>query len=173
MEVTKRLGAQYLWVNRLCINNSDLHEKNFIISKMDAIYEGAEFTIVSTAGDARTGIPGVTTTPRKPQPRVELKERSRTTGGAFTMNPVASASDPYLELFGVSKEECEETGKDREWLDLNPYFIKQISHPLTQFLPPLRNPDSIPYRNQTSQHLHITPSIALPSPFPFPSDIPY
>jgi len=117
VEVTKRLKEQYLWVDRLCINQSNLQEKQFLISKMDAIYEGAEFTIVSAAGDARTGLPGVTTTLRKPQPRVELKEHSRTTGGALVNNPAASAPDPYFELLGITKEECEETEKDREWLD--------------------------------------------------------
>jgi len=41
VEVTKQLGEQYLWVDRLCINQSNLQEKQFLISKMDAIYEGA------------------------------------------------------------------------------------------------------------------------------------
>jgi hypothetical protein len=82
-EVTKRLGEQYLWVDRLCINQSNLQEKQVLISKMNAIYEGAEFTIVAAAGDARTGLPGVEMTPRKPQPRVEVKERSQTTRGAL------------------------------------------------------------------------------------------
>ncbi|ERF71958.1 hypothetical protein EPUS_06517 [Endocarpon pusillum Z07020] len=40
---------------------------------MDAIYEGAEFTIVNVAGDARTGLPGVGKTPRASQHTVELE----------------------------------------------------------------------------------------------------
>lgn len=63
LEVTKRLGEQYRWVDRLCINQTNLEEKHFLISKMDAIYEDAEFTIVAAVGDARIGLPGVTTTP--------------------------------------------------------------------------------------------------------------
>ena len=58
VEVTKQLGEQYLWVDRLCIDQSNLQEKQFLISKMNAIYEGAEFTIVAAAGDASTGLPG-------------------------------------------------------------------------------------------------------------------
>ncbi|KAH8587152.1 hypothetical protein B0O99DRAFT_665474 [Bisporella sp. PMI_857] len=42
--------------NRVCINQSDVEEKMFLVSTMDAIYEGAEFTIVNVAGDARTGL---------------------------------------------------------------------------------------------------------------------
>ena len=38
VEVTKQLGEQYLWVDRHCINQSNLQEKQFLISKMDAIY---------------------------------------------------------------------------------------------------------------------------------------
>jgi hypothetical protein len=92
VEVTKRLGERYLWVDRLYIDQSNLQEKQFLISKMDAIYEGAEFTIVAAAGDARTGLPGVATIPRKPQPRVALKMRNR---------PVAAREDaipPPLEI---------------------------------------------------------------------------
>lgn len=153
VEVTKRLGEQYLWVDRLCINQSDLHEKNFLVSKMDAIYEGAEFTIISTAGDARTGLPGVTTTPRKPQPRVELKGCSRTTGGAFTMSPVASASDPYLELFGVAKEECEEMGKDREWLDLHRHGLRsKMTIDLSEFM---KDQEIMETYDISSEHLRV------------------
>lgn len=153
VEVTKRLGEQYLWVDRLCINDSDLQEKKFLISKMDAIYEGAEFTIVSTAGDARTGLPGVTTTPRKPQPRVELKERSRTTGGAFVMSPAASASDPYFELFGVSKEECEEMGKDREWLDLHRHGLRsKMTIDMSEFM---KDQEIMEIYDISSEHLRV------------------
>jgi hypothetical protein len=135
VEVMKRLGEQYLWVDRLCINQSNLQERQFLISKMDAIYEGAEFTIVAAAGDARTGLPGVTTTPRKPQSWVELKGRSRTTGGALVNNPAASTPDPYFELLGITKEEYEETGKDQKWLDLHRHGLRsKMELDLSEFM---------------------------------------
>lgn len=85
---------------------------------MDAIYGGAKFTIVAAAGDARTGLPGVTTTPRKPQPRVELKKHSRTTGSSLEKNPASSAPDPHFDLLGIPKEESQEL-RDGEWMDLH------------------------------------------------------
>ncbi|KAM0797691.1 heterokaryon incompatibility protein-domain-containing protein [Usnea florida] len=153
VEVTRRLGEQYLWVDRLCINDSDLQEKKFLISKMDAIYEGAEFTIVSAAGDARTGLPGVITTPRKPQPRVELMERSRTTCGASVTSPAASAFDPYLELFGVSKEECEEIRKDREWLDLHRHGLgSKMTIDMSEFM---KDQEIMETYDISSEHLSV------------------
>ncbi|CZR69955.1 uncharacterized protein PAC_19856 [Phialocephala subalpina] len=110
--VTRMLGEKYLWVDRVCINQSDLEEKMFLVSKMDAIYEGAEFTIVNAAGDARTGLPGVGKTPRASQHRVELdisKRRSVQSG---------HSEDAYLELFNVPKTEYEvETEGHSMWLD--------------------------------------------------------
>ena len=124
VEVTKQLGEQYLWVDRLCINQSNLQEKQFLISKMNAIYEGAEFTIVAAAGDARNGLPGVTTKTRKLQPLVKLKERVRNTAAAIANNPATYKPDPYLKLLGITTAEYEEASKDREWLDLHRFGLK-------------------------------------------------
>lgn len=41
---------------------------------MDAIFEGAEFTIVAAAGDASSGLPGVMKKSQKLQPLIELKK---------------------------------------------------------------------------------------------------
>jgi hypothetical protein len=118
VEVTLRLREQYLWVERLCINQSNLLEKNFLISKMDAIYEGAGFTIVAAAGDAKTGLPGVRMTPRKPQPRIELKNHTWTTGSSLENNPASSSSpNPHFDLLGITEEENQELGKDQIWFD--------------------------------------------------------
>lgn len=123
VEVTKQLGEQYLWVDRLCINQSNLREKQFLVSKMDAIYEGAEFTIVAATGDARSGLPGVTTKSRKFQPLVELKERIRTGIAALADNNAAPIQDPCVKLLGVTTEEYEEILKDRGWLDLHRHGV--------------------------------------------------
>ncbi|MCJ1309316.1 hypothetical protein MMC25_002975 [Agyrium rufum] len=117
--VTRQLGEKYLWVDRLCINQSDLEEKQFLISKMDAIYEGAEFTIVAAAGDARTGLPGVMNTPRRPQPQVDMKTPTLPTSEAQARQHLASAADPYMDLFGVTHAEYAEIRNDGGWLDLH------------------------------------------------------
>ncbi|KAF1840365.1 HET-domain-containing protein [Cucurbitaria berberidis CBS 394.84] len=115
VEVTKRLGERYLWVDRTCIDQSNLEEKMFLISKMDAIYEGAEFTIVCAAGDARTGLPGVNTTPRRPQPWVELEQRSEKAKGK---RAARFAPGSIGEIIGITEEEYElERVGETEWLD--------------------------------------------------------
>ncbi|KAF7502542.1 hypothetical protein GJ744_005605 [Endocarpon pusillum] len=106
-EVIKQLGEQYLWVDRLCVDQSNLQEKQFLISKMDAIYEGAEFTIVAAAGDASTGLPGVTIKSQKLQPLVELKKCVRTTSAAPVNVPATPNPDPYIKLLGITRAEYE------------------------------------------------------------------
>jgi hypothetical protein len=77
VEATRKLGLQYLWVDRLCINQSDPAEKTYLISRMATIYEEAEFTIVAAAGSgASHGLPGVRSTPRIPQPKFHLDSGS-------------------------------------------------------------------------------------------------
>lgn len=121
VEVTKRLGEKYLWVDRLCINQSNLEEKKFLISKMDAIYEGAEFTIVAAEGDARSGLPGVMNTSRKPQPRVVLDKR-HTWGANPASRPPEECSE--FELLGLTRKEYSETKRDPLWLDLHRFGLK-------------------------------------------------
>ncbi len=113
--MTKRLGERYLWVDRTCIDQSNKEQKIFLISKMDAIYEGAEFTIVCAAGDARTGLPGVSTVPRKSQPWVELSQRSEKSRGK---NAVRYEYESTGILLGVPDEEydTDRIGEDG-WLD--------------------------------------------------------
>ncbi|KAF1851243.1 HET-domain-containing protein [Cucurbitaria berberidis CBS 394.84] len=73
VEATRELGLQYLWVDRLCINQSDLAERAYLISRMTTIYEEAQFTVVAAAGSgASHGLPGVRSTPRIPQPKYYL-----------------------------------------------------------------------------------------------------
>jgi hypothetical protein len=71
--VTRELGLQYLWVDRLCINQSDDVEKKYLVSRMTTIYEEADLTIVAAAGSgASHGLPGIRSTPRKPQAKYKL-----------------------------------------------------------------------------------------------------
>ncbi|KAF7631439.1 hypothetical protein AFLA_012296 [Aspergillus flavus NRRL3357] len=56
-----QMGMQYLWVDPLCINQSDETEKMNQINQMDRIYACALCTLVALAGkDSNYGLPGVT-----------------------------------------------------------------------------------------------------------------
>lgn len=122
VRVTRALRKKYLWVDRLCIDQSNLEEKMYLISRMDAIYEGADLTIVNAAGDARSGLPGVGKTPRTAQPKVELsprfpRENTRMSGQG---NP----KDVYLDLLNVPEVEYEaETTGHSIWFDSYRYGL--------------------------------------------------
>jgi hypothetical protein len=67
--VTKKLGYQYLWVDRYCISQTDALENQEQISKMDQIYADAVVTLVAAAGEGpHYGLPGVSHTYRQRQP---------------------------------------------------------------------------------------------------------
>jgi hypothetical protein len=65
---TKQLGFNYLWVDRLCIDQGNPHEKIHVISNMNRIYQQAEVTLVAAADhcDGLVGV-GVTKVFRKSQ----------------------------------------------------------------------------------------------------------
>ncbi|KAH6974454.1 heterokaryon incompatibility protein-domain-containing protein, partial [Ilyonectria sp. MPI-CAGE-AT-0026] len=73
IDVTTRLGFQYLWVDRYCIDQQDATEVAAQIERMGLIYRGAEVTIVAAAGkDESYGLPGVGVTPRMKQDIIKL-----------------------------------------------------------------------------------------------------
>jgi hypothetical protein len=51
LEVTKRLGFRYLWVDRYCIRNENLQEKQTQIKRMGAIYGSSEVTLIDLDGE--------------------------------------------------------------------------------------------------------------------------
>lgn len=68
IRVTRKLGFQFLWVDRHCIDQSDLGTKHSLIQQMDQIYHNAAVTIIDAAGsDPRYGLPGVSSVERRPQ----------------------------------------------------------------------------------------------------------
>jgi hypothetical protein len=73
IQVTTELGFDYLWVDRYCIDQDNPEEKNYLISKMAWIYEGAEITIIAASGNnANYGLPGVGRTTRLAQPKIKV-----------------------------------------------------------------------------------------------------
>lgn len=71
---TQKLGLQYLWVDRHCIDQSDPNTKHALIQNMDQIYHNAAITIIDAAGaDPRYGLPGVSSTGRHPQETISFK----------------------------------------------------------------------------------------------------
>ena len=61
IEVVRKVGLRYLWVDSLCIvQDDDTGEKADVISKMELVYGGAFLTIMAATGsDANVGLPGV------------------------------------------------------------------------------------------------------------------
>lgn len=60
MEVVRKLGERYLWVDRLCIEQDNPAQKKIEIQKMDIIYCHALITIIAHAGlSATSPLPGV------------------------------------------------------------------------------------------------------------------
>ncbi|KAF7853261.1 hypothetical protein EAF04_010762 [Stromatinia cepivora] len=57
IEVTRRFGSRYLWVDALCIVQDDLENKMHEIDRMHIIYAQAEMTIVAATGNgANSGL---------------------------------------------------------------------------------------------------------------------
>ncbi|KAH7347977.1 heterokaryon incompatibility protein-domain-containing protein [Pyrenochaeta sp. MPI-SDFR-AT-0127] len=59
--LTMKLGMQYLWVDRYCINQTVAMDKHTQIQQMGAIYGAAQLTIIAASGkDSSAGLPGTT-----------------------------------------------------------------------------------------------------------------
>ncbi|KAE9376481.1 HET-domain-containing protein [Stipitochalara longipes BDJ] len=84
--VTKELGLNFLWVDKLCIDQDNPDTKHDQISHMDFIYRSAEITFVAAAGeDENTGLPGVGTRVRRTQPVAQFGD----------MKIISSMSHPF------------------------------------------------------------------------------
>jgi hypothetical protein len=59
IELTRRLGFQFLWVDALCIVQDDLLNQQIQINNMHGIYKTASVTIVAASGKhSNAGLPG-------------------------------------------------------------------------------------------------------------------
>ncbi|ESA43502.1 HET-domain-containing protein [Neurospora crassa] len=75
VEVVKRLGYRYLWIDRYCIPQNDSPVKHLQIRKMDRIYSCSVLTIIAAAGDGpEYGLPGVSSRHRTEQLSVQVTE---------------------------------------------------------------------------------------------------
>jgi hypothetical protein len=74
--MVRSLHQNFLWVDSICIDQSDPQEKGTQIDMMDRIYGSAYATIIAVdSSDANTGLPGVNIeTPRLPQLLVKFGE---------------------------------------------------------------------------------------------------
>ncbi|KAG0627294.1 hypothetical protein M758_2G189500, partial [Ceratodon purpureus] len=60
IELTKRLGYAYIWIDSLCIVQGDELDERYFIPQMDVIFGCAVVTIVAAAGNsADAGLPGI------------------------------------------------------------------------------------------------------------------
>ncbi|CAH0053846.1 unnamed protein product [Clonostachys solani] len=72
-ELAGSMNIAWLWVDRMCINQSDETEKTFLIPYIKDIFAAAQLTIISAAGDgAHNGLPGTKSTPREKESIVEV-----------------------------------------------------------------------------------------------------
>lgn len=84
LETTKKLGFDYLWIDRYCINQSNKSELKAQVSQMDLIYGRAICCIIPFSADhPEMRIPGVS------RPRSTLPER-RIFSTTFTATPPIS-----------------------------------------------------------------------------------
>lgn len=69
IKVTKELSLQYIWIDKYCIYQNDESKRHVQIRQMDLVYKSAYITIIAAGGsDPHFGLPGVSETPRSPQP---------------------------------------------------------------------------------------------------------
>ncbi|KAF3764591.1 HET-domain-containing protein [Cryphonectria parasitica EP155] len=60
MELTRKIGMRYLWVDTLCIIQNNPEDKARLIGRMDDVYDTAALTIIAAAGsDADAGLRGI------------------------------------------------------------------------------------------------------------------
>lgn len=88
IEITRRLGLRYLWVDSLCIVQDDDADKLEFIPQMASIYGLAEITIICSSGlSADAGLPGIQSTPRH---QVQVPFTIKGVSLMETLDPVGS-----------------------------------------------------------------------------------
>ncbi|KAI0905875.1 HET-domain-containing protein [Ustulina deusta] len=62
--LTRELGVNYLWVDRLCVIQDSDADMAIQLPQMDLVYSGAALTIVAASGTSLDGLPGMNNSPR-------------------------------------------------------------------------------------------------------------
>jgi hypothetical protein len=77
---TLKLGFNYLWIDRYCIDQFDEEKKQMHIQQMDLIFSNAQITLVAAIGDdPTTGLPGVSKLQRTSQLRITIRNKTYVT----------------------------------------------------------------------------------------------
>ncbi|OAL02351.1 HET-domain-containing protein [Phaeosphaeriaceae sp. SRC1lsM3a] len=75
IRVCLKLGFEYLWIDRYCIDQENYEDKHAQISRMDVIYSEASLVIIAAAGEDPTyGLPGAGSQSRTPQQSIKLRD---------------------------------------------------------------------------------------------------
>ena len=90
IEVTKRLGLRYLWVDRYCISDDNII-KHKQIKNMDLVYQHAYLTIVSLGPDPMHGLPGV-------RPSASRTEYPKAQVGDYELIATPPPPERYFDL---------------------------------------------------------------------------
>jgi hypothetical protein len=72
IEATLKIGFQYLWVDRYCIDQNDSLDKHNQIRQMDIIYANARVTIIAPTRLPENGLPRVAGVERSSQPCFDI-----------------------------------------------------------------------------------------------------
>lgn len=74
---TKRLGKRYIWIDSVCIDQSNEQDKINQIDRMWSIYRGAWVTLIALSGDsAETGLPRMSHKEIFPQVQCKIKGKT-------------------------------------------------------------------------------------------------
>ncbi|KAI1190605.1 heterokaryon incompatibility protein-domain-containing protein [Nemania serpens] len=89
--IARSLGFNWLWVDRICIDQTSSSEKAILIPYMKDIYAAAQLTIVAGCGNsAENGLVGSPATPREAEKPLPLDS-------SVALLPVAQAFDSLLD----------------------------------------------------------------------------
>ncbi|KAF7948487.1 uncharacterized protein EAE97_003898 [Botrytis byssoidea] len=78
MELTRKIGIRYLWVDTLCIVQDDHDDKSRLVSSMGNIYNSSTLTLIAAVGDdPHAGLRGVSHRPESPIEPYEIIDHGK------------------------------------------------------------------------------------------------